>query len=772
MAISSKRKSEEARRANRMIQRRTMWLMAGFGVLSFVALFFQLYDIQINRHEALQEQAVAQQTASTTVTASRGTIYDTNGNVLAVSATAETIFVSPAEISQYSDSQDKYYVARGLARILEDVSEDYILAKMEKTSSQYEVLTLRAELAVSNEVRLFINGEIDDQGNPVAEGSRVRLHGVYLLEDSKRYYPYSNLAAHIVGFVGMENTGLYGLEATYESVLQGTSGLTVTAKNANGTDLLYQYEQYYQAQDGYSLGLTIDASIQYYVESGLQSMISQFDAANGATGLVMDVNTGAILAMASSPGYDLNNYSSIYDSGLATAVAQYEEGSDEYWDALTAAQLQQWRSKILNDAYEPGSTFKPVTLAAAIEENLASLNSSFTCTGSVMVPGWDSPIYCSNKYGHGTQTLMEAVGNSCNPAFISMGLSLGTSTYYDYLESFGFGQKTGVDIIGETSGILLDRNNFGQNVVSLACYSFGQTFTVTPLQLVSAVSATVNGGYLHTPYLVEQILDGDGNVVEQHDSTPIRQVVSEETSAVVRECLEYVVAYGSGKNGQVAGYRVGGKTGTADKTGDPDGNVILSFLCFAPADDPQVLMLLTLDSPSRDTGTLVYGGHMVAPTGGVVMGQILAHLGVEPDYDSLEGIVADATVPNVIGYTQETAIAKLESSGFGYTIVGDGATVTDQTPVGGVIVPNDAAIVLYMGAEKSTDLCTVPQVVGLSAAKANEYITNAGLILKVTGTTDTTSGNVYAIGQSIEAETKVAAGTVITVQFGDSSIRD
>ncbi|WP_409967907.1 penicillin-binding transpeptidase domain-containing protein [Bengtsoniella intestinalis] len=772
MALSPKRKSEEARRANRVINHRTMWLMGILGVATFVALFIQLYDLQITQHEDLQEQAVAQQTASTTVTAARGSIFDRNGNVLAVSATAETVFVSPAEIEEYSETQDKYYIARGLARILEDVTEDTILEKMEKTYSQYEVIALRADASVSNQVRQFINGEIDEYGNEVAEGSQSRIRGVYLLEDSKRYYPYSSLASHIVGFVGTENTGLYGLESAYDSLLQGTTGLTVTAKNASGTDLLYQYEQYYQAQDGYSLALTIDANIQYYVETGIASIIEQFDAANGATGLVMDVNTGAVLAMASSPGYDLNNYSTIYDSGLAEAVAQYEEGSDEYWDALASAQLQQWRSKILNDTYEPGSTFKPITLAAAIEENKVSLNSTFTCNGYVMVDGWSSPIYCSNKYGHGTQTLIEATGNSCNPAFISMGLSLGTSTYYDYLESFGFTEKTGIDIIGETTGILLDEKSFGQNVVSLASYSFGQTFTVTPLQLVSALSATVNGGYLYTPYLVDQILDSDGNVIEQHNSTPVRQVVSEETSAIVRQCLEYVVAYGSGKNGQVAGYSIGGKTGTADKTGDPDGNVIVSFVCFAPADDPQVLMLMTLDSPSRDTGTYVSGGQMVAPTAGNVMGEILAYLGVEPDYDALEGAVADATVPNVVGYSQEEAISHLEAAGFGYTLVGDQPFVTDQTPVGGAIVPGDAAIVLYMGEEKSTELCSVPNVVGLTASQANTKITNAGLILKVTGTTDTTSGNVYAINQSLASDTLVAAGTVITVQFGDTSVID
>jgi stage V sporulation protein D (sporulation-specific penicillin-binding protein) len=379
-------------------------------------------------------------------------------------------------------------------------------------------------------------------------------------------------------------------------------------------------------------------------------------------------------------------------------------------------------------------------------------------------------MHCARTGGHGLQTLKEAVGNSCNPAFINIGLRIGTEKYYEYLQDFGLMEKTGVDMVGETTGIFASESNFNSNVVSLASYSFGQTFNVTPLALIRAQAACINGGYLYTPYVVEQQLDGEGNVIYQHDSTPVRQVVSEETSAIVRECLEYVVTDGGGKNGQVTGYRIGGKTGTADKTGT--GDVVVSFMCFAPADDPQYIMLLTMDTPSRTTGTAVYGGTMVAPVASQIMAEILPALGLEPDYTEDELADTDAAVPNVVGYTLEEAKEKLTASGFSYTTVGSGDTVTDQTPVGGAIVPGSASIVLYLGEEKPNTLCIVPNVVGKSASAVNTALTNAGLIMKVTGATTSSSGNVYAISQSETAGTEVAAGTVVTVQFGDTSVLD
>lgn len=779
MAKTPRRKSDAARRANQMIRTRTVLMMALLGVATFALLFLKLFDLQIKQHDELQTKAVKQQTRSTVVTASRGTIYDRSGNVLAISATAETVCISPKDIAEneYTEvkgekvlKQDKTMVARGLSRIL-DVPEETILKRMEK-NSQYEEIKKRADKEVSDEVRRFINGEIDAEGNEVPEKEQKRLYGVFLAADSKRYYPYSTLASHVIGFVGAENTGAYGLEAKCEDILQGTSGLTVTAKNAMGTDLLYQYEQYYDAKNGDSLVLTLDINVQSYLEKGIESMVAKYDAKNGATGIVMDVNTGAIVAMASYPTYDLNSYGKVYDADMAASLAAMDPDSEEYTKALGAAQYLQWRNKCINDTYEPGSTFKPITLATALEEGLVNPNTTFTCGGSIMVPGWSKPFGCSRRSGHGLQNLMVATGNSCNPAFITMGLKIGTEKYYQYLKSFGLMEKTGVDMIGETVGIFADEKSFNSNVVSLASYAFGQTFTVTPLQVIRAQAATINGGYLYTPYVVEQVLDDAGNVVSQHDATPVRQVVSEETSATVRECLEYVVASGTGKNGQVVGYRIGGKTGTADKTGDPNKDVVVSFMCFAPADDPQYIMLITMDSPSRSTGTYVSGGNMVAPTASRVMGEILPYLGIEPDYTAAELVGADATVPNVVGSPLAQAKARLSESGFSCKTVGDGDTVTDQTPVGGAIIPNNAAIILYLGEEKPNAPCTVPNVVGLTAAEANKAMTNAGLIMKVSGTTASTSGNVHAISQREPAGKELEAGSVVTVQFGDSSVLD
>jgi stage V sporulation protein D (sporulation-specific penicillin-binding protein) len=449
-----------------------------------------------------------------------------------------------------------------------------------------------------------------------------------------------------------------------------------------------------------------------------------------------------------------------------------DTNSDAYQEALRAAQLKQWRNKCINDTYEPGSTFKPITLSTALEEGVVTMNTTFFCTGSIMVPGWSKPFKCSKKTGHGKETLMQATGNSCNPAFITIGLKIGTQTYYKYLKSFGLMETTGIDEQGETTGIFASEKSFNSNVVSLASYAFGQTFTITPLQLIRAQAACINGGYLNTPYLVDQILDADGNVISQHTSVPVRQVISAETSANVRACLEYVVSTGTGKNGQVAGYRIGGKTGTADKTGDPNKDVVVSFMCFAPADDPQIIMLITMDSPSRTTGTYVSGGNMVAPTASSVMSEILPYLGIEPDYSAEEIVGADATVPNCVGSTLEQAKNTLKNYGFSCKTVGDGATVTDQTPVGGSIVPNNASILLYLGKEKPDTPCTVPKVVGMTASAANQAVTNAGLIMKVTGATSSSSGNVYAISQSLDPGKEVKAGTVVTVRFGDSSVLD
>lgn len=810
------RKSESARRANQIIRGRTLLMMLVLGVGTFLLLFWKLYDLQINRYDEMTARAVSQQTRETKVNASRGTIYDKNHNILASSTTAEMVIIDPLRINQYVESQveaqdeaaakarekgetyvrqpirDQSYIARGLSRIL-DMDQESIEKKMENTKSEYVILRRKVEKELADEIRKFMNGEIDEEGNEIPEGQRHSFTGVHLSPDSKRYYPYNAMAANVLGFVDIDSEGAVGLEVKYNEDLSGEAGRTVSAKNNKGQPLLFQYEQYFDAENGSDLVLTLDINVQIALEKGLESMLSKFDAANGGTGIVMDVNTGAIRGMASYPNYDSNQSGVLYEGNeklIAKLEKQLEdlekkresyESEEKYEEAVGKAKTDtiqsQWRNKCIDSRYEPGSTFKPITLAAALEEGVINMNSTFECSGSIMVKGWDEPIKCSRSSGHGHQILKEAVGNSCNPAFIRIGQAVGTSKYYEYLKSFGLMEKTGVDMIGEVHGDFAGEKEFNSNLVSLASYSFGQTFTVTPLELIRAQAACINGGYLYEPYVVEQVLDGEGNILQQHETKCIRQVVSEETSAKVRECLEYVVAEGTGKNGQVNGYRIGGKTGTADKTGtrtpsNPKGDIVVSFMCFAPADDPQYIMLLTMDTPSRTTGTFPSGGQMVAPTASQIMSEILPVLGVEPDYTAEQLAGADAAVPHVVGQDLETAKARLENAGFTFRTVGNGGSVTAQTPEGGAIVPNNASIILYLGEEKNDAPRAVPNVLGMTAAEANAAITNAGLIMRLTGATSTESGNVKAISQDREAGTELAPGSVVTVRFGDSSVRD
>ena len=732
---NQKRRPESARRANRIIQTRTLLLLGVFGVLTFVLLFTQLYHWQIAEHDELQSVAVRQQTLRTTVEASRGTIYDRNGTILAMSASAEDIFISPKEIIE--NDQDQNLIAGGLAEIL-DLDPADILKKMEKTNSQYEELKKKADDELADKVREFIN-END-------------LKGVFIRPTSKRTYPKGTLASQVIGFAN-ENGGAMGLEAAYNDELTGENGMVVTARDRDGRSVLYQYDQYFDAENGCDLHTTLDTTIQYYLEKGVQELEARFGTGKGAEGIVMDVNTGAVLAMASLPTYDLNSPGTVYNDFLNSGMTE-EQVLENMRDLLN----KQWRSKAINDTYEPGSTFKTLTLAMALEENVVDLN---TIEGET--------INCSKRApGHGQQNLTQAFANSCNPAFINIGLRIGNDKFYQYMLDFGLTEKTGVDTTGEASGFV--NSEIKYSTLALACYAFGQNFTVTPLALIAAQAACVNGGYLHTPYLVERITDSDGNVTYRHDDTPVRQVISEQTSATVRECLEYVVASGTGKNGQVAGYRIGGKTGTADK--GQTGDVVVSFLCFAPADDPQVIMLITMDTPSRATGTYVSGGNMVAPTASTVMAEILPYLGVEPSYSAEELLGMDTTVPNVIGMSVEEAKAKLKDRALSYKIVGDGETITDQTPAGGAIIPGKSSVILYVGEEKSTDKCVVPHLIGKTPSEANTTATAAGLLIRFSGTTGSESSSVRVLSQSIDEGTEVEAGTVITVQLGDTSVTD
>ena len=756
-----------ARQATRTVRRRTFWLMLVLGILAFVVLFFKLYDLQIIQHKEMQTRALDQQTSQTVVSAFRGTIYDRNGSQLAVSVSAENVVMSPFHMKKQLDQEaerlenirlenaqitdegekksedtivlwDYDSLAAKLADIL-DLSQDDIRERMNNTNSQYEPLAEKVDEDTADQIRQLIND--------------LNIEGLDLVATSRRVYPYGSLASHILGFVGAENTGLYGLESRYDQYLQGQSGLVVSAKDVKGNPLPYEYEQYFAAQSGQDVVLTLDANVQYYLEKYVGEMADKYGAENGATGIVMDVKTGGILGMVSYPTYDLNNAFTVQND-------QFKKDLTDTSDQL----LKQWRNKALNDTYEPGSTFKILTMSAAMEEGLINMNTTYTCTGGIHVS--DATIHCTGT--HGTQTLKEAAAHSCNPAFITFGLQLGNEKFYEYMNDFGLMSGTGIDLDGEATGVFASPENFTQ--LDLACYAFGQNFNVTPIALIAAQAACVNGGYLHTPYLVEQIVDSDGSITYQHDNTPVRQVVSEETSAHVRECLEYVVSDGTGRNGQVKGYRVGGKTGTADK--GQTGDLVVSFVSFAPADDPQVIILVTMDTPSRSAGTSVSGGSMVAPVNSKIMADILPYLGIEPTYSAEELLGADTTVPYVIGNTVEDAKSRVESRGFTCKVVGAGDTITDQTPAGGAVIPGKSTVILYAGAEKPNTMYTVPQLVGKTAAEANVAATNAGLLVRFSGATQTTSGNIRVLSQSLEAGQQVPAGTVITVQLGDANMTD
>ena len=743
MPTPPKRRPDSARRANRIIQQRTLLLLALLGVGSFVLLFFQLYKLQIRQHDELQNLAVRQQTLRTTVEASRGMIYDRNSDILAISSTAENVCVSPLDIAR--NEQDQELIANGLGEIL-GVEPAYILDEMKNTASQYEVIKSKVEQETADKVRAFI--------------SENKIKGVFLRPTSKRYYPYSSLAAHVIGFVNA-NGGAYGLEAVYDEALTGQSGMVVSARDRDGRPLLYDYEQYFDAENGDSLVTTLDKTVQYYLEKGLEELESRYGTGVGATGIVIDVNTGGVLAMASLPTYDLNAPAAIFNQEMLAAGMSDEELS------AAAKDLQniQWRNKAINDTFQPGSTFKIITLAMALEEGKVKLSDTFSCSGYLMVEG--AKINCSKRTGHGQQDLITAFANSCNPAFMNIGMRLGNTTFYNYMKAFGLTGKSGIDTTGEASGFV--NKEIEYSTLALACYSFGQNFNVTPLSLINAQAACVNGGYLRKPYIVSEVLDQEGNVKYRHDTTPLRQVISEDTSKTVRDIMEYEVESGTGKNGKVVGYRIGGKTGTADQI---DGSVTVSFTCCAPADDPQIMMLLTLSNASDKTGTYRSGGNMAAPVASSVMAEILPYLGIEPTYSADELVGADKTVPNVVGLSLDAATAKLKAEGFSCRGIGAGETVTDQTPLGGAIVPNNAEILLYLGAEKSTELCIVPSVVGDSAATANRKLTDAGLIMSVSGASGGSSASVRAISQSEEAGKEVPAGTVVRVQFSDGSVRD
>ena len=758
---------------NRMMLRRTLFLLSVCGIAAFIVLAAKLYDIQIVHHDEYEAAAIAQQVRETTVSAARGMLYDRNGRILAISAGVDTIYISPAEIER--GHEDAEAIAKGLSEIL-GVDYETILKRAQNTKSWYEVVARKVEPEVSEKVREF-----------KAEGG---YSGIKIEADTKRYYPNGSLASHVIGFVGLENKGLGGIEARYDSLLSGKNGYVMRSTTAAGTDMLYSsYEDYVDAEDGQSLSLTIDSTIQYYIEKHLAQAVADYDIQNGAAAICMEVDTGAILSMASLGNFDLNDYQTISAEAEAEirAAAQSDE---EYNELYSLAQQLQWRNKAISDTYEPGSTFKIITLAMALEEGVVSENSSFYCGGSMNVLGRGSPLKCWKYGGHGSQSLTQAVQHSCNVAFVNIGQLVGEEKFYEYAEGFGFidrtqdtsqqlTAKTGIDLGGESGSIWWSEDVFcnPENLSQLAAASFGQTFNITPIQLITAVSACVNGGRLMKPYLVQSVEDSDGNIVSQTEPELVRQVISEETSATVRKILEQVVGdqkEGTGHNAYVAGYRIGGKTGTSTKTTEEiAGNkeYIVSFIGFAPADDPEIAILVLLDDPSSESGIYISGGQMAAPVVGKMMADILPYLGYEPEYTDAELENIDRPVPEVAGMSLAEAQRALTESGFKSRIIGEGDTVTDQLPRSGVVIASGSEVLLYAGQSPAPTQETMPDVRGLSYAEAVERLGDIGVYLS-SGNSSTDAANLIVSGQSIAPGTAVEHGTVVdvTLYLNDTSM--
>ena len=783
------------RRANVIILKRTVFLMILFGILLFIPLFGKLYAIQITDHEMYQQKAIEQQTMDNAVAANRGKITSADGEILAMSATVYDVILSPADFKKVQESWDDKYgdepdqakyprpeaetVASGLAEILE-VDEEKTLARMSK-NSYYEVIAKRVEKETADQVREFIL-------------EHHLSNSIQLIPTTKRYYPKGSLASQVLGWVNpnLDNTGAYGMEALYEKELAGQTGRVVTAKKGDGTEMKYSFQDYYDATDGNDLNLTLDTTIQYYCERILEKGIEMFDVQNGGFVIAMDPNTGAILAWANSPTYDLNTPWTVSDPVLSEYLEKVKNdpnsNEEAYQEALSQMQNKQWRNKAINDTYEPGSTFKSVVLAAALEEGVVNENSTFYCPGYAVVA--DRRIGCSKKTGHGSQNLAQAVANSCNPAFIAIGQALGAEKFYDYLEDFGFLEATGIDMQGESkinpvsAGLIWSREKFtsANGITNLATASFGQGLQVTPIQLITAASAVINGGHLMKPYVMSSITDPDGNVVSQNQPTEVRQVISEETSERCRTILEGVVDGGTGKRAYVPGYRIGGKTGSSETLESRQGidHTIVSFLGFAPADDPQVIALVMYDNPKPASpgnnltakGYYISGGNMAALMAGELLSNILDYMGVEKNYTDAEKAMIDVTVPNLVGQTAQVGKESLENAGFTVRTEGDGDTVTAQIPVGGAVIPSGSEVVLYLGVDKPTDQVTVPDVRGQTAEAAQQALKQYGLYLKVGGSSRYMASNAVVASQSVEAGSKVERGTVIECLFADNTMVD
>jgi len=738
------------------MKKRINVVLACMILIGFTGLIAKLYYIQVVEGEKYQKMAINQQMRSTSISATRGTIYDRNMKELAKSATVHTVVISPNDVK---DETERELIAKGLSEIL-GVDYDKVINLSRKTGSYYERVKSKVEQEVADQVTQFA---VDND-----------ITAIYLEEDTKRYYPYGSLASTVLGFTGSENQGAYGLESHYNKVLSGTDGMVVSAKNAWGTDMPFRYQQMYDAQDGNSLVLTIDETIQHYLEKHLETAVAEHEIHNRAVGIVMDVRTGEVLAMATKPDFDPNEPLVLGDAKVAEEVAALNtEGNEEaYKKALSEAQFAQWRNKAISDPYEPGSVFKLITAAAALETHTVEpYNETFNCPGYYVVAG--RRIGCWKHAGHGTINFAQAIKGSCNPTFIQVGQRLGADNFYKYLDLFGFTSPTGIDLPGEADAYLHPLSVLqDKNMASLSSASFGQTFKVTPIQLITAVNATINGGKLMQPYVVSQIVDPNGNVVSTTQPVVKRQVIAEDISSLEASLAEQVVmaSDGSGRMANVPGYRIGGKTGTSEKIdAKEDGQVTkytLSFYGFAPADDPVIGVLVALDEPEDGSA---YGSTIAAPVVGSIMADVLPYLGIEPQYTEEELATIDVKVPVLVGLKPHDAQSHLTQEGLKARIIGEGVTVVKQIPGAYEPIPKGGTVILYTDKDAEVTTAKVPNVVGMSGKQANRTILNAGFNIRIAGESIENSASV-AVSQDPAPDTEVNIGTVVTVTFTNQDI--
>ena len=735
-----------------------------FGSTTVNLARIQLIDSDIYKRHAEQNQL-----HDTEISAERGIIYDANGTVLAKSASVWKVYIKPNEIDNEGFKND---LCRNLSEIT-GVDVETIKEKADKSQYAYLIIKRQIEFDEKEAVAAFMAtyytytvSEENDDGEIVTTEKKIYYNSAVGIDpDVKRYYPYDNLASTVIGFTGTDDVGRSGIELKYNTQLTGTPGRIITAQNGRSDVMSQEYETIYDPQQGTSIVLTIDEVIQRYLEDSLEQVYIDSNGV-GAYGVVMDVDTGAVLAMASVENYNLNSPQELTEEEEAELLELYPD-EEERAQARNELLYSKWRNFLVSDSYEPGSVFKIVTAAAAIEENVLPEGFSYTCTGRIQVA--DRTIKCHDRDGHGTQDLKHGLMNSCNPLFITVGQALGKDKFYEYFEAFGFTERTGIDLPAEA--VPVPGVNYHQlermGIVELSSSSFGQSFQVTPIQMVTAISAIANGGYLMTPYVVSAQLDANGNVISETQPTVRRQVVSEETAAEVADMMEAVVTSGTGKNAYVAGYRVAGKTGTSQKLGS-DGQYVASFGCFAPADDPEIAVLILVDEPQGQ----INGGQICTPVAAQVVEQTLEYMGVERQYTEDELELLDTLTPNLIGGEVQTVVEELENDGFEVRVVGEGDVVVSQMPAYNQTIPQNGIIVLYTEQDAVRETVVVPDLTQMTLTMANRYALSSGLNIRISGNA-LNEGELISYSQSIEPGTEVEYGTTITVYFkSDTGVSD